>query len=179
MKQTLCKGFSLLEVLLAVIVITVAGLGAYALFDSGIKSSNLSDATDEMVQIGNVYTDLASSDLTSNVAEDGIMTLLQNSGRLSNKYFTESDGSTIMSNPFGTLTFSDAPTPYSFSVTVPLGCLPSDSLVPKQFFNKVQDLYSCDASGGKDYDACASSAFAACSGAGSESKLTLYFNLNN
>jgi len=169
------KGFSLLEALLAIIVIVIAGLGAYSLFDSGVKSNNITEAEDEVVQIANVYTDLASSDLTSNVATVGIETLLQNSGRLSAKYFS---GSPVqLNNAFGALDFSvETPTPYSFAVAIPLGCVPADSSLPEQFFKKVQDQYSCTAGGSKDFEDCSS--VLPCKGP-VHSSLTLYFNMNH
>ena len=164
------KGFSLLEVLLAVVVITIAGLGAYSLFDSGVHSNNMTEAEDQVVQIANVYTDLASSDLTS--ATDNIPELLQNSGRLSSKYFSGTSAVQI-NNPFGALMFSNS-TPYSFDVTIPLGCLPADSTIPKSFFNKVRDLYRC---GGSDVylDACVT----ACQVGQSPTLLNLSFSMNN
>jgi len=172
------KGFSLLEVLLAVVVVTVAGLGVYALFDSGVKSNNISDATNEAVEIANVYTDLASSNLTSDVATVGIETLLKNSGRLSAKYFSTSTdagaSAAHMNNAFGALVFTE-PTPYSFTLAIPLGCLPADSSVPEQFFNKVEDTYSCDATGNKDFTTCVTTTCAS----GSSTTLTLYFDLNS
>ena len=133
MRQKHSRGFSLLEVLLAVVVITIAGLGAYSLFDSGVKSNNITDAEDEAVQIANVYTDLASSNLTAGVTVETLPALLQNSGRLSSKYFS---GTTTvqMNNAFGTLNFT-LPTAYSFAVAIPLGCLPTTSDIPKNFFN--------------------------------------------
>lgn len=170
MSKKLSRGFSLLEVLLAVVVITIAGLGTYSLFDSGVKSNNITDAEDEVVQIGNVYTDLASSNLTS--ADNDIPTLLKNSGRLSNKYFSATSPVQI-NNAFGALTFSNN-TPYSFDVAIPLGCLPEDSTIPKNFFNKVLDLYSC--SGSDVYsDACMTT----CKAGNSPTLLTLSFSMNN
>lgn len=168
-------GFSMLEVSLAIIIIVVAGMGAYELFSSGLKSNNITDAEDEAVQIANVYTDLASSDLTSNVATVGIETLLQNSGRLSAKYFS---GSPVqLNNAFGALDFSvETPTPYSFAVAIPLGCVPADSSLPEQFFKKVQDQYSCTAGGSKDFADC--SPVLPCKES-VHSSLTLYFNMNH
>lgn len=172
MNQKRSKGFSLLEVLLSLIVVTVAGLGVYSLFDSGVKSTNVNDAENQAVQIANVYTDLASSDLTNNVDSEGIVTLLKNSGRLSSKYFSSEQ----MHNAFGVLDFSVVtPTAYSFAVKIPLGCLSQDSSVPEQFFNKVKDLYSCNASGSKDYANCVK---VACEPGGARSSLTLYFDMN-
>jgi prepilin-type N-terminal cleavage/methylation domain-containing protein len=179
MNQKRSRGFSLLEVLLAVVVVLVAGLGAYSLFNSGISQNNISDATEEAVQIANVYTDLASSGLTNNVASEGIETLLQNSGRLSNKYFSSSTPPQML-NPYGALIFSSA-TPYSYQLVVPLGCSTGDvaslSSVPGQLFSKVKDIYSCDATGSKDYAVCVGSV-TGCTG-GTKSTITLYFNMNN
>ena len=172
------KGFSLLEVLLAVVVVTVAGLGAYSLFDSGVKSNNITEAENQAVQIANVYTDLASSGLTNNVVTDGIVTLLQNSGRLSSKYFSSTP--VQMNNAFGEVPFFDV-TPYSFGMTVRLGCLPSNSSVPQQFLSKVQDVYSCSPTEDKDDLSDCGNAVGMCSGetGGSSTTLTLYFNMNN
>ena len=174
MNQKRSKGFSLLEVLLAVVVVTVAGLGAYALFDSGVKSNNITDAEDEAIQIANVYTDLASSDLTS--ADDDIPTLLQNSGRLSSKYFstaTGSDSSSVsMYNAFGALNFTPV-SAYSFSVQIPLGCLPENSTIPQNFFNKVRDLYNCDGS-----DTYSTACLVACVAGKSPTYLDLSFSIN-
>ncbi len=173
-------GFSMLEVMLAIVVIVVAGVGAYELFDSGVTSNNLTEAEDEAVQIANVYTDLASSGLTNDVEAVGIPTLLQNSARLSSKYFSSSKSPAQMNNAYGALTFS-AGTPYSFTVLIPLGCVTEDttssSSIPGQFFSKVKDIYSCDATGSKDYAVCAG-AVTACTG-GAKSTITLYFNMNN
>lgn len=175
MNQKRIQGFGLLEVLLAVVVITIAGLGAYALFDSGVKSSKITDATDQVVQIANVYTDLSSADLTENITGENIPALLQNSGRLSNKYFSSSSGSVQMYNAFGALDFP-AGTATSFSIDIPLGCVDVGSTMPKDFFNKVQDQYSCTAEGSKNFDDCAQ--VAPCKGP-LKSTLTLYFNMNN
>lgn len=180
MNQKRSKGFSLLEVLLAVVVITIAGIGTYSLFDSGVSSNNISDATNEAVEVANVYTDLASSNLTADVTAENIVSYLQNTGRLSNKYFSTSttskdkEATASMNNAFGRLDFTVA-TPYSFVVAIPLGCLSKNSSVPEQFFKKVEDAYSCDDTGSKDFTTCAVSA---CSH-GTPSTLTLYFNLNN
>lgn len=185
MNQKRSKGFSLLEVILALVVITSAGLGVYTLFDSGIKSNNLSDATNQVIEIANVYTDLASSNLTASVSEEAdLVTLLQNSGRLPNKYFSSSsttgEGGAItttvtINNAFGTLDFSSpAPTPYSFVVEVPLGSINDKSSAPDQLFSKVQDVYSCDAAGGKT-----DCSVEKCTGAQSSRCIKLYFNLNN
>lgn len=177
MKKRRSLGFSLLEVLLAVVVITIAGLGAYSLFNSGISQNNISDATEEVVQIANVYTDLASSGLTNNVASEGIETLLQNSGRLSNKYFSSSTPLQML-NPYGALIFSSV-TPYSYQLVVPLGCSTGDvaslASVPGQLFSKVKDIYSCDATGDKDYATCTVTECAV----GTKSTITLFFNMNN
>jgi prepilin-type N-terminal cleavage/methylation domain-containing protein len=171
------RGFSLLEVLLAITVVTVASLGAYALFDSGIKSNNMADAENQAVEIANVYTDLASSNLTNDVAPDKIAGVLQNSGRLSNKYFSGSASAVVMRNAFGVLTFPEA-TAYSFSIKIPLGCLTNtNSNLPQQFLSKVQDSYSCNTAGSKVIANC-SGAVTACS-AGTPSSLILYYNLNN
>lgn len=138
------QGFSLLETLLAITVITIAGLGVYSLFNSGLSSSKLADTTDEMVEIANVYTDLASADLTNSVTGDGesvsaaLITVLQNSGRLPAKYFPTSSS---MANAYGEITYTAA-TPYSFTATVPLGFSDKDSTVVQQFCNKVQDVYA-------------------------------------
>jgi prepilin-type N-terminal cleavage/methylation domain-containing protein len=175
------KGFSMLEVLLAVVVITIAGMGIYSLFNTGVSNSKISDATGEAVQIANVYTDLASSNLTA--SDDDLPTLLQNSGRLSSKYFSSSsskDGTTAvkMNNAFGSVSFASV-TAYSFAVTFPLGCSTGDaassSSVPGQFFSKVKDLYSCTSGGSKNYADCAASA---CTN-GKSSSITLYFNMNH
>lgn len=174
MNQKRNKGFSLLEVLLAVVVITIAGLGAYSLFDSGVKSNNLTQAEDEAIQIANVYTDLASSDLTS--ASDNIPELLQNSGRLPSQYFSTATGSgssiVTMHNAFGTLAFTSE-TANSFSVVIPLGCLSAKSEVPKNFFNKVRDMYSCQGS-----DTYSSSCLTPCGAGGVQTSLNLSFNMN-
>ncbi len=145
MNQKCSRGFSLLEVLLAVVVITIAGLGAYSLFDSGLKSNNITEAANEVVEIANVYTDLASSNLTTGVTTTTIVSLLQNSGRLPQKYFPSA---TTMANAFGNLTF-DPVSPYSFTVLVPLGTFPagSTSSIPADFCKKVQDVYSCTTPG--------------------------------
>ncbi len=177
MNQKRSRGFSLLEVLLAVVVVVIAGLGAYSLFNSGISQNNISDATEEIVQIANVYTDLASSGLTNDVPdEEEIETLLQNSGRLSNKYFSSTTPPQML-NPYGALIFSSA-TPYSYQLVVPLGCSTGDvtslASVPGQLFSKVKDIYSCDEIGDKDYAACKVTACAA----GTKSTITLFFNMN-
>ncbi|MES2204447.1 MAG: prepilin-type N-terminal cleavage/methylation domain-containing protein [Pseudomonadota bacterium] len=169
MNQKHKAGFSLLEVMLALVVITIAGLGAYSLFDSGVKSNNITEAESQVVQIANVYTDLASSDLTSN--SDDIPTLLKDSGRLSSKYFSTS--SSVMYNAFGELTFSGA-TAYSFVLEVPLGSINDKSTVPDQFFKKVQDVYSCTPTGDKSECPAA----VACTKASELRCLTLYFNMN-
>ena len=175
MNQKRNKGFSLLEVALALVVITVAGLGAYSLFDSGVKSSNITEAEDQAVQIANVYTDLASSNLTAGVTVETLPALLQNSGRLSSKYFS---GTTTvqMNNAFGALDFSAAaPTSYSFSVAIPLGCLPATSDIPKSFFNKVRDMYNCGTSDTYDAATCVT----ACVAGASPTYLDLSFSMNN
>lgn len=168
-------GFSLMEALLAIVVVAIAGLGAYTLFDSSSKTEHIAEATDEAVEIANVYTDLASSGLTSN--GDDIPTLLQNSGRLSSKYFSSSSTVT-MNNAFGQLSFSSV-TPYSFVVTFPLGCssdnVDSLSSIAGQFYSKVKDLYSCDASGDKTYATCSKTACVQ----GHQTSITLYFNMNH
>jgi len=180
------KGFGLLEALLAIIVIVIAGLGAYSLFDSGVKSSNITDAEDEAVQIANVYTDLASSNLTT--AKNDIPTILRDSGRLSNKYFSSSAGDSntgvSMHNAFGELTFDSAnATAYSFEVRIPLGCVQGDiknkSSLPAQFFSKVQDAYSCDATGSKDYTSAGCQGNVTPCATGTQSSIKLYFNMNH
>lgn len=170
MSQKHKAGFTLIEVMLALVVITIAGLGAYSLFDSGVKSNKITDAENEAVQIANVYTDLASAGLTS--SDEDIPSLLKNSGRLSSKYFSTNSSSTVMMNAFGPLTFT-SPTAYSFSVSIPLGCLPADSILPKDFFNKVRDMYSCNGS-----DSYSDDCVVACSGATS-TYLNLSFSMSN
>ena len=182
MKQKRCSsGFSMLEVMLAIIVIVVAGVGAYELFSSGLSKTNTADAEDEAVQIANVYTDLASSNLTT--SGNDIPTLLQKSGRISTKYFSTSGtgGDDVqMYNAFGTLTFTDA-TPYSFTVQIPLGCssgdVMSDSSLPGQFYSKVKDSYSCTPEGSKEYSDCTPKPLP-CT-AHTQTKITLYFNMNH
>lgn len=145
------RAFSLLEVTLAVIIVMVVGLGAYSLFNSGINNNNLSDASNEMVEIANIYTDLASANLTSGLSADNIAETLKNTGRLSNNYFVTSDGgegeaaTVTMVNKFGNLEFVDGSvTAYSFQVNVPLS---SDGDPRQQFCNQLRDTYSsCDAS---------------------------------
>lgn len=172
-------GFSLMEAFLAIIVVVMAGLGAYTVFDSGTKNEHISEATDEAVQIANVYTDLASSDLTAN--GDDLPTLLQNSGRLSSKYFSSTDSAVTMYNAFGALTFADVKA-YSFSAIFPLGCftgdVTSESSVPGQFFSKVSDMYSCNPSGGKDYVKDCVPNVTKCA-SGEQTSITLYFNMNH
>lgn len=143
MQQRSNAGFSMLEALLAIIVVIVAGVGVYEAFGSGLSNTNISTAEDEVMQIANVYTDLASSNLTGDVTTaEKMISLLYNSGRLPSNYFS-ADG-TVIANPFGTLDFSKAtPTPYGYTVVVPLGCLKAGSTVPVQFYQKVKDLYSC------------------------------------
>lgn len=138
----------MLETLLAIVVITVAGLGVYGLFNSGLLSSQLSDVTDEMVEIANIYTDLSSADLTSSVTDEAsLVAVLQNSGRLSAKYFTSvSDGTTTsasMVSAYGPISYTAA-NAYSFTACVPLGGTSADttSTVVSQFCNKVQDVYA-------------------------------------
>ncbi len=175
MKYGSVRGFSLMEVILSVVILTVAGLGVYSLFNTGKSNLSLADAADQAVQIANVYTDLASSQLTT--SDDDIPSLLKNSGRLSNKYFSLNSGVQIH-NAFGIVTFSNV-TPYSFVAIFPLSCgsgnVTSISSVPGQFFTKVQDVYSCDSSGSKDYASCA---VTTCSH-GQASTITLYFNMNH
>ena len=172
-KRICCKGFSLLEVMLALVVITVAGLGAYSLFDSGVKSSNITEAEGQAVQIANVYTDLASSNLTAGVTAATLPALLQNSGRLSSKYFS---GTTTvqMNNAFGQVNFTGEATPYSFIVEVPLGSINDTSSLPEQFFSKVKDVYSCDGAGAK-----VGCTVGACTAAASSRCIVLFFNMNN
>lgn len=181
MKYKCTQGFSLLETLLAVIVIMVAGLGTYSLFETGVKGAHLSDAADEAVQIANVYTDLASSNLTA--AGNDIPMLLQNSGRLSSKYFSSTSDGVVMYNAFGEIKFNDEPSAYSFAVAFPLGCDTSDvtspSSVPGQFFSKVKDIYSCTPLGSKDYAADCSGQVTPCSRATKNTMIILYFNMNH
>lgn len=180
MKYKWARGFSLLEVLLAVIVIMVAGLGTYSLFQTGVKDAHLSDAADEAVQIANVYTDLASSNLTS--MGNDIPSLLQNSGRLSTKYFDSTGDTVTMYNAFGTIKFN-SPSPYSFTVGFPLGCSTTDdvtsaSSVPGQFYAKVKDVYSCTPLGGKDYETDCAGQVTTCKSNG-KTIIVLYFNMNH
>ena len=171
----------MLEVSLAIIIMVVAGMGAYELFSSGLASNNVTDAEDEAVQIANVYTDLASSNLTSGVTTEAssVPTLLQNSGRLSTKYFSSS-GDVAMYNSFGALTFSEA-TPYSFTVAIPLGCssgdVTSNASMPAQFFSKVKDSYSCTSDGSKTYSNCTPKPLAC--DAKAQTVITLYFDMNH
>ena len=141
------KAFGLLEVMLAVIVIMVAGLGVYATFNSGINNNNLNEAANEMVEIANVYTDLSSANLTSSLTDEtGLVTLLQNSDRLASSYFiagspdsSDSAGTeAVMVNKFGQLSFSTI-TPYSFMVDVPLSQKGSPV---DQFCQQVNDVYA-------------------------------------
>lgn len=145
------KGFSLLETMLAVIAVMIAGLGIYAVFSSGLSNNNLNSASSEMVEVANVYTDLASADLTSDLDETSIVTTLQNTGRLSGNYFASSttkDPDTgkdvtaeTMVNKFGGLVFANV-TAYGFDVTVPLG---STGNPGAQFCQQLKDMYSnCD-----------------------------------
>lgn len=134
------SGFSLLESMLAIVLVAVAGMGVYSLFHSGMDSYHLNDASQEMVEIANVFTDLASADLTGDISGTTMVTALYNSDRLSSRYFSN-DGQTML-NPFSSLAFTAA-NPYSFSVNVPLGCLDADSNVPDQFCHAVEDLYAC------------------------------------
>ena len=131
--------------MLAITVVAIAGLGVYSLFHSGMDSYHMSDASQEMIEIANVFTDLASADLTSNTSADVLVQNLQNSGRLPSRYFATVDGKLVMVNSYAALQFS-ASTAYSFSVNVPLGCLDESSTVPAQFCSAVQDVYTC----GKD-----------------------------
>jgi len=171
-------GFSLMEALLAIIVVVVASFGVYSLFNSGSYQAHLSDATTQAVEIANIYTDLASSHLTGGAAT--VPELLQNSGRLSSKYFSSnSDGQVNVYNAFGQLAFTKI-NAYSFSVDVPLGCFKGDveslSSVPAQFFSKVKDMYSCNDAGNKDYATCASKVIP-CSGT-TPTTITVYFSMS-
>lgn len=172
------RGFSLLEALLAIVVVAIAGLGIYSLFDSGVKTQNLSEATDEAVEIANVYTDLASSNLTS--SDDDIPALLQKSGRLSSKYFSSNRDAVEMYNAFGKITFSNV-SAYGFTVTFPLGCFKGDatslSSTPGQFYSKVKDVYSCNDAGSKNYATDCAPSVTTCT-AGNTSTIKLYFNMN-
>lgn len=143
MKHRHHRGFSMLETMLAIIVVVIAGFGVYEAFNSGLSNNNIADAENEVVEIANVYTDLASSNLTDKVTDSAsFINALYRSGRLSSKYFS-TDG-TVMYNTFGALDFSAVdPTPYSYAVTVPLGCLKLTSSLPQDFYKKVQDVYSC------------------------------------
>lgn len=137
------KGFALLEVMLAVIAVMIVGIGVYSVFSSGVNNNDLTAAATEMVEVANIYTDLASADLTANVDETSIVTLLQNSGRLSSSYFgsdEDSDGELEpkMFNKFGELNFLSADS-YSFVVDVPLG---SREAPVDQFCKQLQDSYS-------------------------------------
>lgn len=160
-------GFTLLETLLAIIVITIAGLGAYSLFNSGLVSSNLADTVDEMVEIANVYTDLASSNLTKNISSSAqLVTLLQSSGRLSSKYFA-ADGSMVNAYGATSIAYSSV-TPYGFTAAVPLALYSAstDGLsAASQFCSKVQDVYS--------------SCTTKCSGAPCISTATVTYSVNN
>lgn len=138
------KGFALLEVMLAVIAVMIVGIGVYSVFSSGVNNNDLTAAATEMVEVANVYTDLASTDLTSTVIdEDSIVTLLQNSGRLSSSYFgsavnAEGDSVPKMINKFGALYFSTVK-PYYFVVDVPLG---NRGAPVDQFCSQLKDSYA-------------------------------------
>jgi Tfp pilus assembly protein PilV len=139
------SGFSLFDVMLAIVVIVVASIGVYVLFEKGSSTNSLTNAENQMVQIAGVYSDLSAADLTNDVPTTPIETLLYNSQRLSEQYFTVTDGTpSTMVNGFGLLTFSDT-SPYGFTVAVPLGCV--STTVAQGFYNAVRDQYACDADG--------------------------------
>lgn len=169
-----------MEALLAIIIVVMASLGVYSVFNSGSYEAHLSDATTQAVEIANIYTDLASSDLTGGTAT--VPELLQNSGRLSSKYFaSDTDDKVNIHNPFGQLAFTKT-NAYSFSVDVPLGCFKGEvdnsASVPGQFFSKVKDMYSCDASGSKSYQTCINKQGVTACSPTSPTTITLYFSMN-
>ena len=164
------SGFSLLEAMLAIVIVGIAGIGVYSLFNSGLGSYHITDASNEIVEVANVYTDLASADLTATITTSNIVSTLKNSGRLSSKYFSN-DG-TSMINAFSSLNFTSA-NAYSFTVSVPLGELASGSTVPSQFYSAVKDQYTCD--GSHSYsDACVTTPET-----GGSTTITLVFNLTS
>lgn len=140
------SGFSLFDVMLAIVVIVVASIGVYVLFERGSTTNSITQAENQMVQIASVYSDLSAADLTNDIGDSSSLeTLLYNSQRLSEQYFDVTDGSVAnMMNGFGALTFSEA-TPFSFTVAVPLGCV--STTVAQGFYNAVRDQYACDAAG--------------------------------
>ena len=144
--KKLARGFSLMETLLAIVVTGIASMGVYALFHSAMSSYHLSDASSEVIEIANVYADLSSADLTTEVtSSETLVDVLQKSRQLPNKYFTSGESESNISNAFGKLSFSSV-APYGFTVVVPLGCVDEDSSVPKNFFNDVRDQYLCGSS---------------------------------
>ena len=144
-------GFSLLETLLAIIVITIAGVGVYSAFNSGLASSDLAGTVDEMVEVANVYTDLAATNLTSSINSSAtLIAALKNSGRLSADYFlTNADQTISLIDAYDDAVQFSHVTPYSFTATVPLGVVwtgnkaTAASSVASQFCDQVQDVYAC------------------------------------
>lgn len=165
------SGFSLFDVMLAIIVIVVASIGVYALFERGSTTNSITQAEDQMVQIASVYSDLSAADLTNDVPATPIATLLYNSQRLSEQYFDLTGGTppSDMVNGFGLLTFSEASS-YGFTVMIPLGCV--STTVAQGFYNAVRDQYSCTVGGSTDYAECALTT----GDGGCVSDITLYYD---
>lgn len=108
------RGFSLLEALLAIVIIVAAGLGVVELFISADKKNKL-QATQQVVQ---QVSGAANQYLATSYDPDDTLTTVNliNSGLLPENIHT----ATAINSPYGTVTLTaDATTREKFTVTVP------------------------------------------------------------
>lgn len=122
------RGFALLEVMLAVVIIAIATFGVYALYARSQQTVSLNQVKQQIIALSTTFSNLASAHVTQNVhGPQDLEALFYNSNQLSQQYFKISDEmkTILIVNPHGALSFTNV-SPTGFTASIPTGTPNSD-----------------------------------------------------
>ena len=105
-------GFALLETLLALVIITIASLGIFALFQSASQQNKVNVTKNIIEQVSGIASELMHSNLS--VTTDNVI----NSGLVAQSYLKTSGSSTKLVGPYGEINISTRNIPGSYVVSI-------------------------------------------------------------